>query len=117
MELSKSMIDALFDFGIYNHQTDVIIAMYKLVFPEWDTILKVDGWPTLHKDTNEYIFRKFMRFDREFHPKVISGGLWLNNGFSSLESERLGVKEWEVDRTEVEVIYDMRMRELNSPSL
>ena len=64
-----------------------------MVFPNWDDIEKVDGFPKISSKTNEYLFRKFRTFDREHHPKVMASGLWLNNGFSSLDGNELKFME------------------------
>lgn len=98
-KLTKETIDKVFE--QFDHQTDVCIGIYKLVFPNWDNIEKVDGWPSISKNTNEYIMRKFISFDRIHHPDVIKGGIWLNYGFSSLNNN---VPDWMVDDENVNII-------------
>jgi hypothetical protein len=86
------------------HQQDVIAGLYKMVFPLWDNIKKIEGWPTINLQTNEKISRLFMEFDQKWHPKILNGGLWLNNGFSSLKGQ--GLKNWEVDISTCTVILN-----------
>jgi len=103
-KITMEMIDACFEGK--DHQVNVAVDLYKIIFPDWEKIEKVEGWPTVDKETvQRHIFRKFQEFDRKHHPEVMQGGLWLNNGFSTLEAERLGVGEWEYDRSEVALIY------------
>ena len=98
--LNKETVEGIFKNS--NHQSDCIIAIYKLVFPDWDNITKLDGWPTISKETNEYFFDKFIAFDQKHHPRVLNGGLWMNNGFSSLEGNNLEFLE--VDKSTVKNI-------------
>lgn len=37
-----------------------MIAIYKLVFPNWDVIQKIEGWPQVNANTWKYICRKFI---------------------------------------------------------
>jgi len=80
-------------------QAEAIVELYKMVFPDWDAIEKVHGWPTCNKFTSQEIGRLFMEFDRKHHPEVLQGGLWLNSGFSTLEGEHL--PDWEIVRCDV----------------
>ena len=83
-ELSRETICAIFYEA--KHQADYVIELYRHVYPNWDTIEKVDGYPTISKKTNEYIFARAIAFDKQSHPDVLSGGLWLNNGFRTDET-------------------------------
>lgn len=103
MILTKEQIDKCFE--DVEHQADYIANIYKLVYPDWDNIKFIDGWPTAGKELHEYIFKKAISFDKEHHPNVINGGAWLNSGFSSLEAERLGLGPWELDKSTSEVFY------------
>ena len=78
-----------------SEQSDALIAIYKMVFPEWDQIASLDGWPKCNKTTWKAICSLFMEFDRAHHVDVMPGGLWMNNGFSSRDSDHL--KDWEVE--------------------
>jgi len=89
-------------FGIKKDQADVLIAIYKMVFPEWDRIEKVGdeklSWPVCNSWTYKKIVGWFMDFDRKFHPDVMNGGLWLQNGFSTDERYSKDLADWEVLR-------------------
>jgi hypothetical protein len=83
------------------HQDSVIVKLYKMLFPDWDKILRIEGFPTVGKALDVYIFNLFIEFDREHHPECFKGGAWLNQGFSSNES--LG--PWEISLENCKVIY------------
>jgi len=87
MPIPKETIDEIFkrnDESSDPHQATVIVELYKMVVHDWDRITKIDGWPIVSKETNEYLFRKFMDFDEKHHPTVLKSGLWMNNGFSTI---------------------------------
>ena len=83
------------------HQSSVIVKLYKMVFPDWDKIQRIEGFPAVGKALNEYIFNLFIEFDREHHPKCVNGGAWINQGFSS--SDRL--EPWEISLENCSIIY------------
>ena len=95
MRLNKDKIDELFE--TENHQANVMVGLYKMVFPNWDEIKSVDDWPKIGKQGAYYLAEKFMAFDRKHHPNVMPGGIWLNNGFSSDET----LEDFEVVRCKV----------------
>jgi len=99
IELSKETIDEIFNTN--THQHDVALELYKIAFPNWDDIEELDGWPSVSRATGEYIMQRFIHFDREFHPTVINGGLWMNNGFSTLDTDYL--EDWVIDTAKVNV--------------
>ena len=101
--LDRDKVEQLFK--DHTHQSDVIIELYKMVFPDWDRIEKLEGFPTINRVTSEKIALWFMEFDRKHHPNCIPGGLWINNGFSTLEAEKLGVENWAVDTGTTKPIY------------
>ena len=100
MLIDKKDVDKIFDES--THQSDVCIALYKLVFKNWDNIIKIEGWPTIGKKGGEYIMSKCIDFDSKHHKKVLKGGLWMNKGFSTLSSEDLD--DWEVDLSSCQII-------------
>lgn len=73
-------------------QGEALIALYKMVFPNWDAIKTIDGWPKVNAKTWRHIATHFQDLDQEKHPEVIPGGLWMNSGFSTTE----GLEDWEV---------------------
>lgn len=99
MIISKKQVDACFEGKTSQEQW--IVDLYKIVFPEWDDIEKIDGWPKVEEELAQYIMRKAMEFDRIHHPNVMAGGAWMNNGFST--SGNGGMKPNEVSREGVTV--------------
>ena len=115
--LKKEDIDAIFEEG--EHQAEVALALYRLVYPDWDDIESIDGWPKAGPEVSAYLMEKFISFDRKHHPShrmivsrdrrsrltpeqdrgCVPGGLWLNQGFSTLDTEHL--LPWEVERAPV----------------
>lgn len=83
--LSEPKVDACFEEK--TEQAEVWVALYKLVYPGWDKIEQIDGYPACSPHLNDYIFRKFMAFDAKHHPDVLPGGLWINRGWSSIMDE------------------------------
>lgn len=90
--LSEGAIQACFE--NQTQQGDVLIAIYRLVFPDWDDIEQIEGWPTVNDKTWKAIARMFMDFDKVHHPTVLAGGAWMNNGFSTVHGAKL--RDWEV---------------------
>lgn len=101
MHLSPQTIDNCFKDK--TNTDDVLQALYKLVFPDWDNIVSIKGWPTITRQTNEYIFQKFVDFDKEFHPDIFPGGAWFNQGFSTMEAGTM--RDWTVDISRCEITY------------
>lgn len=99
IKLSKETIDKIFEKA--EDQADYAISLYKLAFSEWDTIKHVDGYPRVSETTNKYIFDKAISFDKEKHPNVQCGGLWLDKGFSTNEK----VKDWEITLEDCVIEY------------
>ena len=83
-ESLKKSITAIFD--RCDHQQAVLIELYKLLFPGWDSITKIEGYPEAGCDLWRFICRLFQEFDRKHHPSCLPGGLWMNAGFS-MDSE------------------------------
>lgn len=92
MILTKEQVDEIFEKN--SHQSDVTIALYALVVPNWNDVAQMNGYPTVGKELSDYIWKKFIRFDQKNHPNVMAGGMWMNNGFSSVDNEKL--QDWEV---------------------
>lgn len=86
------------------HQAEVMVGLYRMVFPDYDKIAAFEGWPTVSKETAKLLCGKFIKFDQKHHPDVVAGGLWINNGFSTLEETPL--KLWEVDPSTCPVRYE-----------
>ena len=98
IQLVKEEVDKLFE--ECSHQSEVVVSLYRMVYPDYDQIKKVEGWPSISKQTSEYLFKKFITFDKKYHPTVFSGGLWMNNGFSTCHE--LTLEDFEVIPAPVE---------------
>lgn len=83
------------------HQGAVLLALCRLVLPDWDNIDRVDGWPSVNDRTWKAIARLFMDFDKVHHPNVMAGGGWLNSGFSTMHGTKL--RDWEVSSQSIEI--------------
>ena len=79
-------------------QVNVFISLYKKAFPNLDEIKTLKNWPRVSRTTQEYLFTKFINFDKKHHPKVLNGGLWLNKGFSIKDD----LQDWQIDISQVE---------------
>jgi hypothetical protein len=101
MTLPRVKVDEIF--ASCTHQAEVLIDLYRLVFPDWDKIKKLHGWPKIGKVAADHIACKYREFDRQHHPGVMPMGLWMNNGFSVHGNENLD--PWEVSTDNVEVEY------------
>ena len=98
MIITKEQVEQIF--ASSNHQVEVVEALYRLAFPDYDDIEKLNGFPEAGERLSKLIWDKFFQFDYLHHPDVMPGGRWMNNGFST--NEELG--EWEVDATGVNKI-------------
>ena len=95
--LTKEVIDQVFKEA--EHQSDYTLGLYGIAYPTvWERVEKVNGFPSISHVTAEYIMEKAMEFDRKHHPRVMNGGLWLNNGFSTLDET---VPDWVVHPCDV----------------
>ena len=83
------------------HQNSVIVKLYKMLFPDWEKIQSIEGFPAVGKALNEYIFNLFIEFDREHHPECFKGGSWLNQGFSTNEK----LDPWAISLENCKIIY------------
>ena len=101
MKLTKQLIDAIFEKG--NEQVEIAVKLYKAVFPKWDEIESIDNYPRVNRETSEYLFDKFIKFDKSNHPGVMPGGLWMNKGFGL--SEKDGLKFGEMDMSTCNPVY------------
>jgi hypothetical protein len=99
--LNPDAVKALFN--EHDHQVDVALAIYKMVWPNWDDIESIDGWPSVTNETANKIMKWFIEFDKVHHPDVFAGGLWMNKGFSTSDSEWLIY--FEVDDENVKLTY------------
>ena len=87
------------------HQADVLIDIYKYVFPDWDNIESINGWPSISEKTWEYIGENFIKFDKLYHPDDIAGGCWMNKGFTV--NYKL-TEDWKVYTNECRIVYKLK---------
>lgn len=98
--LAKETIDRIFDDKENREQADIFIALMREIYPNWDEITELHGWPKCNQETWKYICKKFIEFDQTHHPDVIPGGLWTQRGFSGFS----GLEDWEVIPAEYELV-------------
>ena len=79
-KISPQQVDAAMK---ADNQYDAFIAVYRLVYPNWDRIASLDGWPTAGAEVSTYVHAAFIAFDKVHHPEVMAGGLWFNRGWST----------------------------------
>lgn len=79
--LPKERIEAIF--ASAQHQSEYVLALYRLAIPDFDNVIEVDGFPRAHPTVIDCVFALAIEFDRRHHPNVLPGGMWLNHGFSA----------------------------------
>jgi hypothetical protein len=84
-----------------DHQDFVITRLYEMLFPDWEKILRIEGFPIIGHALWNYICNLFIEFDRKNHPECFKGGLWINNGFSSSDC----LDPWVINLENCNVIY------------
>jgi len=84
-----------------DHQSSALVRIYQLIFPDWEKIDRLEGFPTVGVELWKYICQLFIQLDQKHHPQVFKGGLWFNSGFSS--SDKLG--PWDISLDQCRVIY------------
>ena len=91
------------------HQKDVINGVYELIFQEnWDRLEQVGGFPICSNAFSEFMFNICIDFDQKHHPNVVAGGMWMNNGFSTIENDHIVDPDKDtfmVDMSKCEPIY------------
>lgn len=89
--LSQVTIDQIFVDNATN--VDRVLAFYAHAYPGiWDDVDTVQGYPAVSQKTSTYIFQQFI----DKHPagdNSMKGGIWMNNGFSSLDRD---IADWVV---------------------
>ncbi len=90
------------------HQAAVYRRIMLRVFPRYDQIKSIDGWPAVSKKTNSVICQHFILFDQAYHRhpkpgelKTMAGGLWMNNGFAT----KYDLEDWLVDLSDCTIHY------------
>ena len=84
--------------------SEIIVEVYRLVFPEWDDIEQITGgWPTSGYKLTCYITGKLIEWQHKYKGDW-GAGIWMNKGFSVDRS--LG--DWEVQRDNITVVLKNR---------
>jgi len=84
-----------------DHQDIVIAKLYKMVFPDWEKIKRIEGYPIIGQGLWGYICNLSIEFDRKNHPGCFNGGAWVNNGFASSDC----LDPWMISLENCKVIY------------
>ena len=100
MTLTQKNIDKIF--ADAKNQHEYWENLYRSALPDLDNIVQIAGWPEISEKTGSYIMLKAIEFDREHHPEVMAGGLWMNSGFSVLNKE---VPDWRIYTMRVSAEY------------
>lgn len=79
-------------FAQAQHQSDYLLGLYKLVYPDFDALASIDGFPAMGEALSELVWQRALEFDRVHHPECMNGGLLLNHGFSTDAT----LKPWQV---------------------
>jgi len=100
MKINKK--DILHIFENSDDQQEAMIAIYRLVFPGWDDIERIEGgWPKANRRTCIFILGKFIEFDhRKNEIDTMCGVMWFNNGFS-IDDE---LKDWQISLAGVDLV-------------
>lgn len=88
--LKKETIDRIFEEEAKKEKPNhgnILFDLVKLAIPDFDQIEAVNHFPKISHKTNNYLFGKFIDFDKQFHPKASAGFLWMNHGFSSADDK------------------------------
>lgn len=78
-ELTVERIDKVFEDA--KEQGEWLMALYRIAVPFFDKVKKLHNYPVASKNTVDYIWEKAIKFDKEHHPQVLAGGMWMNHGF------------------------------------
>jgi len=105
--LTIEMIERVFNQA--EHQKDYLIGLYRVVI-NFDSVKRMNHFPKVSQKTSEYIFKKAIEFDRENHPDVISGGLWMSMGFGLDQSPDQLINDWcvQIDDDAIEYLSAIR---------
>jgi hypothetical protein len=102
VKLDENKVKELFD--TCETQGLVLFELLKMIYPDiedWGPDVRLDGWPEANDYTNDTLYKLFIEYDKNHHPEVISGGLWMNRGFAYSDEK---LEDWEV--IPVEAVVD-----------
>jgi hypothetical protein len=90
-------------------ENEAVMAIFKMVYPEWDNIASVDGMPKCSEATWKAICNHFIELGnrcnqaRPITKHVMPGGPWLNYGFSAVPY----LREWWVEPVPVTMVKEV----------
>ena len=99
--LNEEKVKELFE--NFTNQGDVLIGIYKMVISDWDNIKELKGYPLINDKTWKTICQMFIEFDQKYHSSL-SGGCWMNSGFSGESGIRAVLADWEVSLENCKII-------------
>jgi hypothetical protein len=99
IRLTKSMIEKIFEDA--PDTAKATEALYRVAFPDWDDIARIEGYPKVSRETNTVIFRHMMDLDRANEVTHMHGGAWFNSGFSQDD-----VPDWVIDLSRCKAIKE-----------
>jgi hypothetical protein len=109
-KLTKEIVDRVFENERKKekpHQLNPLLELYYIAVggkEVYDKIVSIKGYPKTNEAMNKYLFKMFIDFDKEFHPTILSVGLWMNSGFSSYNIGEAG-EEGFVFLDENDIVY------------
>jgi hypothetical protein len=83
-------------------ESDAVVAVFRQVYPNFDAITSVDGYPKCNEKTWKEICQWFMDLTgrlnraRRYDKQVMPGSIWMNYGFSANGSDCEALKDWHV---------------------
>jgi hypothetical protein len=83
IKTSKKEIDQIFDSS--NSPLDICLKLYKLVYPNYDDIKEIKGYPKINKEFSLYLFDKFGELDQSNGNTLDGSFFWMNKGFGTDE--------------------------------
>jgi len=96
-ELTAEQIDEMAEGA---DQGTFVCRLYSYALGDlWDKAVQIDGHPRVSPDTWKYICDAAIKIDKEQHPGVLAGGMWLNLGFTTGD-----MPDWEIGFETVEKI-------------
>lgn len=101
MTITKERGEAIGDQA--TNQSEFTLGMYaELYGDDWDRVTGVGGFPKMGEKIADLAWKMAIDIDKKFHPNVMAGGMWMNNGFST--DKTLG--DWEVVRAGTETFKE-----------
>ena len=78
---------------------ELLVEIYGIVFPDFERIEKIEGWPSISRKCWVEICEMFIHLDRT--TSVTPAFVWMNSGFSAVES----LEDTEVDLSSCTVYF------------